>query len=205
VPELPPAVGGEALRTEWGWISKRVLGMFGFITPAKGHLVTLNALAQLPDDYVLLIAGGLRREQDRPILAALKRRIRALDLAGRVRITGYLAATDIPAHISACDMLVYPYTHADFSTSVVWGLAYQHVPVVISDIPTHRDLADWCGCVELFNSGDAAHLAHIVQQLAGAPSRQEALRQAARRWAQANSWTAIAQQTLEVYARAIQS
>ena len=38
--------------------SKKYIGIFGFISPYKGHLVAFKMLEQLPKDYELLIIGG---------------------------------------------------------------------------------------------------------------------------------------------------
>jgi glycosyltransferase involved in cell wall biosynthesis len=200
VPEVPKATGGERLRREWGWEGKRVLGVFGFITPAKGHAVALEALARLPDDHVLLVAGGLRRESDRPALEAIVRASRSAGLEGRVRITGYVEETDMPAHIDACDALVFPATHADASYSVVTGLAYQAAPVIASDLYGHRELSEQGAGMALFRSGDAADLARTVGEVLGSAERRAAMREAAARYARDHAWPANAAKTRAVYA-----
>lgn len=198
VPVVPPPQGGAALRAAWGWQDKHVLGMFGYITPAKGHALMLEALTQLPDRYVLLIAGGVRRENDRPVLAALAQRIRQLNLPDRVRITGYLEESAIPAHIDACEALIYPATHVDSSYSLITGLAYQHAPIIASDAFGHREVAERQAGLTLFRSGDAADLARVIQTVNTAPDRR-ALLEESRRYAREYAWPVIAQRTREVY------
>jgi len=204
VPRVPRAMGGERLRAEWGWSDKRIIGQFGFITPAKGHALALDVVAHLPDDHVLLVAGGLRREADRGALDAVRQRIARLNLEDRVRITGYLNAVDVPAHIHACDVLIYPYTHVDSSYSVMTGLAYQTVPVIISDVSAHRELAERRAGVELFRSGDPADLRRAIQSVLNDEERRAAMRRDTLRFAQEYSWQAIARKTREVYLRALQ-
>lgn len=203
VPDVLPAVGGEPLRAQWGWRDKCIIGVFGFITPAKGHTVALDALARLPDEYTLLIAGGLRREADRDILDVIQQRIIQLDLSQRVRITGFLDEADIPVHISACDILVYPYTHADFSTSVVLGMAYQSAPVIVSDVATHRELAERCRAVALFRSADPVDLARTIQDIMYDEAHCLSLLRGAKQFAQENSWLVVARKTRDVYVRAM--
>ena len=152
-----PAV--ERCEPAWGWEDKRVLGIFGYITPAKGHRLAVAALAQLPQDVVLLVAGGVRRAGDQVALDELQRDIAAAGLGERVRITGFLDDEDVPAHIAACDLLLYPATHADSSYSLVTGLAYGCAPVVASDVYGHREVAERNAGVALFTSGDAGALA----------------------------------------------
>jgi glycosyltransferase involved in cell wall biosynthesis len=200
VPSVPVAAGGERLRVRWGWEDGCVLGVFGFITPAKGHMIALEALAHLPERYALLIAGGLRRDADRAALAAIERDIRSQGRSDRVRVTGYLEEAEIPSHIGACDALIYPATHVDSSYSVVTGLAYQAAPVIASDVYGHQELADAGAGIALFRSGDASDLARTVQDVLRNPDRRVEMRRAAARYARENSWRAIAERTREVYA-----
>lgn len=203
VPLAPPATGGEVLRVAWGWQDKRVLGVFGYITPAKGHNLAVAALAELPDDVVLLVAGGLRRTGDQGVLDSLQREIAAAGLGERVRITGYVDESAVPAHIAACDLLLYPATHADSSYSLVTGLAYAVAPVVASDVYGHREVAERGAGITLFASGDAAALAAAAAELLASPEQRAAALAEQRIYAQVYSWPAIAAQTREVYARTL--
>lgn len=203
VPLAPPATGGEVLRVAWGWQDKRVLGVFGYITPAKGHNLAVAALAELPDDVVLLVAGGLRRAGDQGVLDSLQREIAAAGLGERVRITGYVDESAVPAHIAACDLLLYPATHADSSYSLVTGLAYAVAPVVASDVYGHREVAERGAGITLFASGDAAALAAAAAELLASPEQRAAALAEQRIYAQVYSWPAIAAQTREVYARTL--
>lgn len=199
VPQVVTPYGGEALRAEWGWQDKEVLGVFGYITPAKGHALMLEALAQLPERYVLVIAGGVRREADRPVLTELERRIQELNLQARVRITGYLAEEVVPQHIDACAALIYPATHVDSSYSLITGLAYQHAPLIASDAFGHREVAERQAGITLFRSGDAADLAQVIQAVTTDPDRRLAAVEESRRYAHEYAWPVIAQRTREVY------
>jgi glycosyltransferase involved in cell wall biosynthesis len=199
VPAVNKAEGGAARRAAWGWQDKRVLGIFGYITPAKGHLLAIEALAQLPEDVVLLIAGGVRRTSDRGVLDDLQRAAAAAGLQARVRITGYLEDSAVPSHVDACDLLLYPATHADSSYSLVTGLAYGCAPVVASDVYGHREVAARGAGMTLFANGDAAALAQAVATLLASPEERAALLAQAAEYAWANAWPAIAAQTRQVY------
>ncbi len=202
VPSVPNATGGDALRRAWGWEDKRVLGIFGYITPAKGHRLAVQALAQLPEDVVLLVAGGVRRDSDQVVLDDLQRDIAAAGLGGRVRVTGFLEDADVPAHIGACDLLIYPATHADSSYSLVTGLAYGSAPIVASDVYGHREVAERGAGITLFRSEDAGALAETVRRILATPEQRRALLAEARAYAAATTWTAVAAQTRQVYLQA---
>jgi glycosyltransferase involved in cell wall biosynthesis len=199
----PPPAESAALRGAWGWSDKRVLGIFGYITPAKGHLPAVEALARLPEDVVLLVAGGVRRAGDQVALDDLQAAVAASGLGHRVRITGFLADAQVPAHLGACDLLLYPATHADSSYSLVTGLAYGCAPVIASDVFGHREVAEHGAGIALFPSGDAAALAALVQELLASPSRRTALLQQAAAYTASHRWSAIAAQTRQVYLLAL--
>jgi glycosyltransferase involved in cell wall biosynthesis len=201
-PAVPQAAGGAELRASWGWGGERVLGIFGYITPAKGHTLAVEALAHLPEDVVLLVAGGVRRRQDQATLAALERQIASLGLQDRVRITGYLEEEQTPAHIDACDLLLYPATHADSSYSLITGIAYRHAAIVASDVFGHREVAERKAGIELFPSGDARALAQTVAALLDSPRRRAELMAEAASYVQRYVWPAVARQTRNVYIEA---
>ena len=202
VPAVPSATGGEALRRAWGWEDKRVLGIFGYITPAKGHKLAVQALSQLPEDVVLLVAGGVRRDSDQVVLDDLQRDVAAAGLGARVRVTGFLEDAEVGAHIAACDLLVYPATHADSSYSLVTGLAYGSAPIVASDVYGHREVAERGAGITLFRSEDPGALAEAVRRLLDAPEQRDRLLAEARAYAAATTWTAVAAQTRQVYLQA---
>ncbi len=200
-PDVQPASleAARALRKAWGWEDAHVVCLFGYIAPPKGHMLALQALVDLPDDYVLLIAGGVRLESQRWYLDALRRRIEQLGLGARVRITGYLSEGDVARHIAASDLLIYPNTHADFSYSVVTGLAYRTTPALASDVDAHREIAGYCDGLALFRSGDAGHLAHEIRRIINDPAQRRRMLEAAERFVRDYTWSEIAKRTREVY------
>ncbi len=205
VPVVPRTVNGDHLRKAWNWQTKHIITQFGFIAPAKGHRIALDALAQLPSDYVLLIAGGLRRENDHDALRDIQHRILELRLEERVRITGYLDEANVSAHLNASDILIFPYSHADFSYSVLTGLAFQAAPVIASDIDAHRELAGSCPALALFRSGDPADLAGKIQDILHDPERRETMRRQVAQFSRDMSWQSIARKTLQVYHHALEA
>ncbi|MBK8836584.1 MAG: glycosyltransferase [Anaerolineae bacterium] len=109
----------------------------------------------------------------------------------------------MPAHIDACDALVYPYTHADFSYSVATGLAYGSAPVVASDVYGHREIAGYCPGMTLFRSGDAVALAAALRRALEDEGVRAEAKIGMARYAREYSWPAIAARTREVYAEIV--
>ncbi len=207
---IPPGIeaagavsGAPELRAAWKWADKTIIGMFGFITAAKGHSLAVDALANLDESFVLLIAGGVRRPADEPVRAALLRQIEALGLGKRVRLTGYLPEAEVAAHLTACDLLVYPYTRVDTSYSLSAGLAHHTAPLLLSDVAAHREVAEQSRAAALFRSGDSTALAHEIRALSQDPARRADLLANAERYARANDWASTARRTREVYTQVL--
>jgi glycosyltransferase involved in cell wall biosynthesis len=77
----------------------------GRLSEQKGHSILLEAAARLAKDgkefELVLVGGGELRE-------ALERRMQALDLEGRVRITGFVSQERVVEELRAARALVLP-------------------------------------------------------------------------------------------------
>ncbi|MFE0750446.1 glycosyltransferase family 4 protein [Gordonia sp. NPDC058843] len=78
-----------------------VVGMLALLTPWKGHAVTLDAVAELPDVHVEFAGGSFPGDADH--VAALRDRAAQPDLAGRVRFLGH---TDLRAALERWDVVI---------------------------------------------------------------------------------------------------
>lgn len=107
---------------------------FGLIRPYKGLHVLLKALATLPPQHVLVVAGECYGSW-----APYAQQIQKLGLASRVVLhLDFVQDEEVPLFLSACDDIVLPYTAA--SQSGVTALALHHeVKVIASDV---GDLGD---------------------------------------------------------------
>ena len=101
------------------------------LTPRKGHLVLLDALAQLRDrPWRLTCAGSDTRDPDHA--RAARDAVRGHGLAGRVDLIGEVDADRLAALYDRADLLVLPSFHEGFGMVVVEAVA-RGVPVVASD------------------------------------------------------------------------
>jgi glycosyltransferase involved in cell wall biosynthesis len=83
----------------------RTLVCVGRLTPAKGQLLLLDAMAALVDeglDVQLVLAG------DGEMRGVVERRIEELGLEGHVRITGWIGEAEVRKEIAAARALVLP-------------------------------------------------------------------------------------------------
>jgi glycosyltransferase involved in cell wall biosynthesis len=102
---------------------------FGLIRPYKGLRVLLDALAKLPEEHTLVVAGECYGSW-----APYQDQINALGLQDRVKIHNeFIDDDDVPLFFSAADFVVLPYVSA--SQSGVTALALHHsVKVIASDV-----------------------------------------------------------------------
>lgn len=117
-----------------------LLGEVAQITPWKGQLAAIEALAELrrthPDAILLLIGEvvfsgkGVRYDNER-YLETLHARVRELGLGEAVRFLGQ--RNDIPAVMAALDLLLLPSWGEPFGTVVVEAMAVGTVPLVSDD------------------------------------------------------------------------
>jgi glycosyltransferase involved in cell wall biosynthesis len=164
----------------------------------------LEALSGLPEDVVLLVAGGRMTENatDVEYYKTLEKMISAKGLEGRVRITGYLEKGDIPAIFAAADLIVAPFSSTTASGALSLCLGY-HKPVIASDIPVHAEINERVPCLELFRNGDASDLLRKVKMLLADAGRLAALSDLSRRYSDEYSYSKVAKRTIELYKEAM--
>ncbi|MCX4811169.1 glycosyltransferase [Streptomyces sp. NBC_01239] len=117
-----------------------VIGGIGRLAAGKRFDVLIRSLAQLPDDYWLLLVGGGTEEN------LLRRTAHDYGVADRVLFTGerpYVPdgtpGPDLPSLTAAMDLLASPSPEEAFGLAVVEGLA-SGLPVLYASCPAIEDL-----------------------------------------------------------------
>ncbi len=173
--------------------------LFGKIKPYKGADLLIEAFAKLPhhlrEQARVRIIGKPYME-----LTPLLDRIRELRLAHLISVeSGFIADDDLPALFAPGTVAVFPYREIDGSGVLPEVLAHAR-PVVATSLGMFRETIVDGVHGHLVPPEDtqalAASLAHLIEDrgFAAACSRN-----AAALSNQAPSWSAIAQQTMQVY------
>ncbi|GGN54583.1 glycosyl transferase [Streptomyces albiflavescens] len=115
-----------------------LVGGIGRLAAGKRFDVLIRAVAQLPDDYWLLLVGGGIEE------SVLRRAARHAGVADRVLFTGERPAggfpgADLPSLIAAMDVLASPSAEEAFGLAVVEAMA-AGLPVLYVSCPAVEDL-----------------------------------------------------------------
>lgn len=79
---------------------KKIVFSLGRLVPYKGFEYLVQAARNLPDDYIVLIGGK------GPLDSKLRGMISAAGLEDKVKLLGFMAKEDVPAHFGACDVFV---------------------------------------------------------------------------------------------------
>lgn len=162
----------------------------GHLEPRKDQATLIRAFAGVFSEWNgnLVIAG---RGNARESLEAL---VKELGMEGRVFFTGEVMDDTLAALYRGCACLACPSVYEGFGMTVLEGLS-AGVPVVASDIPPHREVAE--GAVAYFRPGDSGDLAralHAVVTDTEGFSAEVGYRRAA-----CFNWDRSAQMLAEVY------
>lgn len=123
------------------------------IQPLKGHEILLEAMAKLPGEAHLLIVG------DGDLYATLKSYARELSLEKNVHFLG--SRSDVPRLLKAADCFVLPSLREGLPGVVLEALAAD-LPVVATDLPGVREIAEHTELIDIVPTGDSGALAKAM-------------------------------------------
>jgi len=167
-----------AIREELGLPARELLvAALGTVKEAKNHGLLVRAMRLVresrPDVSAVVIGGGSRE-----LMSELLRLADELGLRRKVHFLGY--REDAHSILKACDLFVLPSLYEGLPVAAVEAMACG-VPVVISDIPPHRELVEHGVNGVLFRSGDERSLAETITDSLSNPERSlELAREGAR-------------------------
>lgn len=199
---VPPAVKGRApeILRKRGQASGPVVTLFGFLNPAKGHLLAINAWNQIQGNAVLVIAGKAFSERE----AAYARRVQAAAaaLGKRVQFSGYLEDRELSGLLDASEVVLMPYTSATSSYALSLALS-RGCAVLASNLESFQEIQQEQPCLELFKAGDAGDLVLKLNGLLNNAPQRSQLSRAAKTWAKGHAWARVAGKTLGIYSEVL--
>lgn len=205
IPPAEPLPERGAAKAALELTGKRVVTLFGFLSRKKGHQVAIEALAALPEAYVLLLAGDRHPDDQTDYVPSLKARIAEMGLQDRVKITGYLPEERLPQMMAATDVAIAPFLETSGSASLAHLLAYG-LPVVASNIPPLQQIeAEAPGCLLLTEVGNSTALRDGIVQVCEGETLRTRMREASYLYAELHSYKRMAQATAAVYQQALQA
>lgn len=129
------------------------------LIPLKDPCTVLEAFVQAsgPDDRLTLVGDGpLREEIDRALETA--------HLTGRIKLSGLVPRDEVYRMLSRADFLVSASRGEGLPVSVLEAMACG-CPVVLSDIPPHREVATLAPGIALVKTGDIRALTDAIRTM----------------------------------------
>jgi polysaccharide biosynthesis protein PslF len=201
-----------------------LVAYFGLISHSKGLDTLLDALAQLPPRFRLLVVGGAATApEDRAYAEHIRRVIDQQGLGPRMITTGHCAPSEVSAHLLAADLAALPFADgASFRRGSLLAALAHGVPTVTTQPPEPRTEnreptnqapvlgrvpSGWFSVLRLVDGehallvppGDAAALAAALARLADDLALRQRLSAGARALAARFMWPEIAAQHEALY------
>jgi glycosyltransferase involved in cell wall biosynthesis len=132
------------------------------LSPRKGHDVLIDALARIADRPWRAIVSGAD-DRDATWAGALRARIEAAGLGGRISLRGAVSRTDLDSLYAEADVFCLPSRHEGYG--MVFAEAMAHgLPVVAARIPAAEEVVPAAAGI-LVPRDDAAALARALASL----------------------------------------
>ncbi|MFN3420112.1 MAG: glycosyltransferase family 4 protein, partial [Armatimonadota bacterium] len=164
VPSLRLTFSASEAKQKLGLTNHFIVTAFGFIVARRGYEVLLDALQLLPEETLLVFAGGPHPLDKTGYYAKLIKRISEHPNRNRIRVTGYLPDEEIDLWLAASDVIAAPFRYLSGSASLMRVLAHGK-PIVVSDLPPLRELAELSGALILVPAGDFEAFAKAIKGL----------------------------------------
>jgi glycosyltransferase involved in cell wall biosynthesis len=165
--ELP--MTPEQARQKLGLGQRKLVTLLGFVYGRKGHRYAVEAVPYMPDDAIMVYAGGPIEGRTFVYDLALQK-AQELGLGDRFRITGYLSEEELSTWMAATHLAILPFTDLSASGSMSsWISAGK--PMLVSDLPGTREYARRVpGALNFFGpAGEAWPLGAAISELLAKP------------------------------------
>ncbi|MFA5089275.1 MAG: glycosyltransferase family 4 protein [Candidatus Omnitrophota bacterium] len=149
-----------------------LVGIFGRVTPWKGHMLFVEAAARVLENYdnVLFVIIGDDVEEGKPFLKEIKQKIADLGIADKFVFTGW--KSNPKESVLALDIVIHPSIEPEpFGLSVIEAMALER-PVIGSRAGGIPEIIDDGIDGLLFESGNAPDLALRIEFLLNHPDRR---------------------------------
>jgi glycosyltransferase involved in cell wall biosynthesis len=140
--------------------------VFGFFSRDKAQDIVIRAWPSLGDLAPnLILAGGVRRQEDREYFESCEKLIDDLRLQDKIKITGYVPADSLNKVYKNAALVIAPFRETSGSGSIVQAFA-RGKPVLASNLSLNLELNERVpGCLSFFKSEDEVDCAAQISRL----------------------------------------
>jgi glycosyltransferase involved in cell wall biosynthesis len=164
-----PIMSPKEARAKLGLGDAKVVTLLGFVYGRKGHRYAVEAVPFMPDDAIMVYAGGpIEGRTFVHDLAVSK--AEELELGQRFRITGYLSEEEMGTWMAATHLAILPFTDLSASGSMSSWIS-SGKPMLVSDLPGTREYARRVpGALNFFGpAGEPWPLGSAINELLAKP------------------------------------
>ncbi len=198
VPQIKRRPDATVAKKRLGLTGNFVVTAFGFIVARRGYELLLEALKRLPDDVLMVFAGGLHPLDKTGYYTQWMQRVADHPRRRQIHVTGYLPEGDVDEWLAASDVIAAPFRQLSGSASLMRVLAHGK-PIVASDLPPLRELAEASKAILLFPEGDVNALTEGLLRLRTDEALRRQLAASADGFAQRNTVAEAAQRHKKLY------
>lgn len=184
-----------------GFDGKLVVLLFGYAHRNKGYDLVVRAMADMPENAVLVIAGGPRNPDQARYYEELKALAKKCGVEGRVQFPGFVETKDVPALFSAADVGVLPYRWIQGSLALTDFMSYS-VPTLTSDLVYFSAIQVEYGCISNFRKDDLADLKTKLKAILSDARLRKSLSQKSAEYVAKANWASFAEFQDSVYKKA---
>ena len=138
----------------------------GRLNASKNVLTIIEAFSKVKNDSSTLVFVG-----EGPMRADLVKAAKRLGVSQRVSLTGLIRREDVYRHLSRASVVVSASSVEGLPVAILEAMACG-CPVVLSDIPAHREVASSVEFIPLVNLMDAAGYARAISYFGRMPRTQ---------------------------------
>ncbi len=150
------------------------LAATGFINPAYDYPLLLEALGKLRVPWRFTWIGGPRRDEDRPVLEALRREIESRRFSDKVEITGWVTDQRRDEILGQCHVYCALFRERSSSESFATALSARRLIVAMS-VPFIEELTADFGPLALVTDRDADSIARAIERILTEPALRNAM------------------------------
>jgi glycosyltransferase involved in cell wall biosynthesis len=187
-----------AFRSKRG-LPERFILFVGTIEPRKNVTRLIEAFADLRFAIcdLRLVIGGAKGWFYEDVFA----RVEELGLTGKVMFPGYIPVSELPLWYNAAELFVYPSLYEGFGLPLLEAMACG-TPVITANTSSLPEVVSQAGLT--VDPLDVEALEETMRRVLGNEALRQEMREQGLQRAQGFSWTKTAQETVQVYHRAME-
>ena len=170
-----------------------LVGYCGFISATKGLETLIEAVSKIPKS-ALLIGGGWHTEPGTQYMANLNQMTQTL-LPHRCKWLGFVPDEDLPMVYGGVNLVVYPSHFATESGALLMALSHGKA-IIASRIAPFKE-KEKMGALTTFSGVNS--LVKKIRKILSDEEYRTSLEAGARAYVEANSWSKVADQHIELY------